>query len=223
MHFWELRLVTHMRLFNQLMMLYLVTRLYLTLCIPTDCSPLGSSLHRIFQAKILEWVAISCSSRSYPYRNGISVSCVSCITSRFFTHLAVREALISDAQRTDILVSNCGILVAVGLCCCMWAFSSCGELGLLFIAVHGFLLVVASPVVECRLQACRLQQFQHMGPVVMARGLQSLDPVFVAHTWAQLLCGVWNIPGPRIEPMFPPLASEFLSVVPLGTLEPMSV
>ena len=30
----------------------------LTLCNPLDCSPSGSSVHGIFQAKILEWVAI---------------------------------------------------------------------------------------------------------------------------------------------------------------------
>ena len=29
------------------------------LCDPTDCSPLGSFVHGIFQARILEWVAIS--------------------------------------------------------------------------------------------------------------------------------------------------------------------
>ena len=29
------------------------------LCDPTDGSPPGSSLHRIFQARILEWVTIS--------------------------------------------------------------------------------------------------------------------------------------------------------------------
>ena len=28
-------------------------------CDPMDCSPLGSSVNRISQAKILEWVAIS--------------------------------------------------------------------------------------------------------------------------------------------------------------------
>ena len=28
----------------------------LTLCYPTDCSPRGSSVHGIFQARILEWV-----------------------------------------------------------------------------------------------------------------------------------------------------------------------
>ena len=33
------------------------------LCDPMDCSPLGSSVHGIFQARILEWVAISFSRR----------------------------------------------------------------------------------------------------------------------------------------------------------------
>ena len=31
----------------------------LTLCDPVDCSPPGSSVHVILQARILEWVAIS--------------------------------------------------------------------------------------------------------------------------------------------------------------------
>ena len=31
----------------------------LTLCNPMDCSPPGSSIHGILQARILEWVAIS--------------------------------------------------------------------------------------------------------------------------------------------------------------------
>ena len=33
-----------------------------TLCYPVDCSPPGSSVHGIFQARILEWVAISFST-----------------------------------------------------------------------------------------------------------------------------------------------------------------
>ena len=32
-----------------------------TLCDPVDCSPLGSSVHGLFQARILPWVAISSS------------------------------------------------------------------------------------------------------------------------------------------------------------------
>ena len=37
-------------------MLCLVTQSCLTLCDPMDCSPPGSSVHEIFQARILEWV-----------------------------------------------------------------------------------------------------------------------------------------------------------------------
>ena len=36
----------------------LVTQTCLTLCDPMDCSLPGSSVHGIFQARILEWVAI---------------------------------------------------------------------------------------------------------------------------------------------------------------------
>ena len=35
-----------------------------TLCDPVDCSPTGSSVHGILQARILEWVAISFSRGS---------------------------------------------------------------------------------------------------------------------------------------------------------------
>ena len=36
----------------------LVTKSYLTLCDPMDCSPPGSADHWVFQARILEWIAI---------------------------------------------------------------------------------------------------------------------------------------------------------------------
>ena len=39
-------------------------------------------------------------------------------------------------------------LTALGLCCCERAFSSCGERGLLVIAVRGLLIAVASLVAE---------------------------------------------------------------------------
>ena len=39
-------------------------------------------------------------------------------------------------------------LAALGLCCCARAFSSCGDWGLLFAAVRGFLIEVASLVAE---------------------------------------------------------------------------
>ena len=42
----------------------LVARLCPTLCDPMDCSPPGSSVLEILQARILEWVASSCSRGS---------------------------------------------------------------------------------------------------------------------------------------------------------------
>ena len=39
-------------------------------------------------------------------------------------------------------------LAALGLRCCVLAFSSCGERGLLFVVVRGLLIVVASLVVK---------------------------------------------------------------------------
>ena len=42
-------------------------------------------------------------------------------------------------------------LAVLGLHCCAWAFSSCGERGLLLVAVCGLLTAVASLVVEHRL------------------------------------------------------------------------
>ena len=51
----------------------------------------------------------------------------------------------------------------LGLCGCAWAFSSCGEQGLLFVALGGLLIVVAPLVAECG--------SRHMGSVVAARRL----------------------------------------------------
>ena len=53
------------------------------------CSLPGSSVHGIFQARILEWVAISFSRGSSRPRDGTQVSC---IAGRCFTLWATREA-----------------------------------------------------------------------------------------------------------------------------------
>ena len=42
-------------------------------------------------------------------------------------------------------------LVVLGLRCCAQAFSGRGEWGLLLVVVRGLLVVVVSPVAECRL------------------------------------------------------------------------
>ena len=67
----------------------LVAKLCLTHCSPTDCSPPGSSVHGVFQARILERVAISFARRSSRPRDR---TCVSCI-GRWILHCwATREA-----------------------------------------------------------------------------------------------------------------------------------
>ena len=66
-----------------------VAQLCLTLCNPMDYSPPGCSVHGISQAKTLEWVAISFSRGSSQPRYW---AWVSCITGRFFTIWATREA-----------------------------------------------------------------------------------------------------------------------------------
>ena len=66
-----------------------VAQLCLTLCDPMECSPPGSSVHGILQARILEWVAIPFCRGSSPLRNWIQVSH---IAGRFFTPWATQEA-----------------------------------------------------------------------------------------------------------------------------------
>ena len=64
----------------------------LTLSDPLDCSLPGSSVHGIFQARVLEWVALSFSRRSCQRKNWTWVSCVSCIGRCALYHWATREA-----------------------------------------------------------------------------------------------------------------------------------
>ena len=54
-------------------------------CHPMDVSPPGSSVHGIFQSRILEWVAISSSRGSSQPRDQTLVSCLFCTTGGFFT------------------------------------------------------------------------------------------------------------------------------------------
>ena len=61
----------------------------LTLCDPVDCSPPGSSIHGILQARILEWVAISFSRGSSQLRDWTQISH---IAGRRFNLWATKEA-----------------------------------------------------------------------------------------------------------------------------------
>ena len=73
-----------------------VNQLCLTLCkLDMDCSPPGSSVHGILQARILEWVAIPFSRGSSQCRNQ---TLVSFIAGRFFTILSHEGSPLSLTQ-----------------------------------------------------------------------------------------------------------------------------
>ena len=61
------------------------TQLCPIICNPMNCSPPGSSVHEIIQARILECVAISSSRRASQPKDPTLVSRVSCIAGWFFT------------------------------------------------------------------------------------------------------------------------------------------
>ena len=71
----------------------LVTKSHLTLCSPMDCSPPGSSVHGVFQARIPEWVAISSSRGSSQPRDQTASLMSPVFSGGFFTSSATWEAL----------------------------------------------------------------------------------------------------------------------------------
>ena len=72
---------------------------------PMDFSSPGSSVHGISQASVSQWVAISSSRVSSWPRNW---TCVSCMTGRFFTIWAAREALEKiKAPKSGLQVQMC--------------------------------------------------------------------------------------------------------------------
>ena len=76
-------------------------QLCLTLCNPVDCSLPVSSIYGLFQARILEWVAISFSRRSCRPRDQIQVSF---IAGRLFTVWATREPLVGFRSSGDVCI-----------------------------------------------------------------------------------------------------------------------
>jgi len=66
-------------------------QLCLTFCDPMNCSPPVSSVHGLFQARILERVAISYLSGSSQSRDWSCVSCVSCTGRQILYHCVTWE------------------------------------------------------------------------------------------------------------------------------------
>ena len=64
----------------------LVANLHSVLCNPMDCRPLGSSVHGIVEARILDWVVISSSRGFFPLRDQTQVSYTYCIIRHILYH-----------------------------------------------------------------------------------------------------------------------------------------
>ena len=109
-------------------------------------------------------------------------------------------------------------MAVLGLRFCARAFSSCGKWGPpfiavrgplfiavrgpLFIAVRGPLTIAASLVSEHRLQTRRLSN---------------------CGSRAHLLCGMWDLPRPGLEPVSPALAGRFSTTAPPGKPPPFEL
>ena len=74
-----------------------------TLCYPMDCSLPGSSVHGIFQARVLEWVAIAFSRGSSSPRDWTRVSG---IVGRRFTIWATRDWANSTVSKANVISSS---------------------------------------------------------------------------------------------------------------------
>ena len=72
-------------------------------CDPIDCSPPGSSVHGIFQARILEWVAISFSRGPSQPKYWTRIFMSPALAGRFFTTSTTWEAQVVPTVHVDRL------------------------------------------------------------------------------------------------------------------------
>ena len=103
-----------------------------------DCGPLGSSVHGISQARILEWIAI-------PTPGNLLYQGIKC-TSLESPALAGEFFTTESPQKPSMYILGC---TRSSLLCTDFLQLQCE--GLLFIVVHRFFVVVASLVVQHRL------------------------------------------------------------------------
>ena len=154
-----------------------------------NCSPPGSSVRGILQARILEWVAMPSSRGSSQPMSFASPA----LAGRLFT---------TSATWKDI----CNLFIYLWLCCvftAVWAFLRLqwaeAALGRLVHASRcgGFSC--------CRAQSPERGVFSSRSSQGLAHGLSSCG------VWAYLLLGMWDLPGSGIEPVSPALAGGFFN------------
>ena len=82
-----------------------------------------------------------------------------------------------------------------------------------FIAVHWLSLVAASRG-DCSLRCVGFSLWQQQ--LLLLQSMNSRQWAQECGAWAQLLLGLWSLPGPRIEPVSPVFAGTSLTTGPSG-------
>ena len=98
-------------------------------------------------------------------------------------------------------------MAELGFHCYVWAFSCYGERGLLQLRCTGFSL---QWLLSLWSMGSRYAGFSSCGSQALECRLSSCG------TWAYLLHGMWDLPGPGLEAVSPALVGGFLSTVPPG-------
>ena len=138
----------------------------LTLCNPMGCSPPGCHVYEIFQAKILEWIAISFSSRSSQSRDPTCISCVCCVWQAD-PLLLVRQAPLECSlwlsyQRSKSRLSIQSPFSPTPACLGLWSdrhtHISFWEAYVPSTALHG-----ASDLHMCRIDSLEIKRYQIQG------------------------------------------------------------
>ena len=95
---------------------YVRAQMHLTLCHLMDCSPPGSSVHGILQARILEWVAISSSRGSFQPQDQTHVSCIG---KQVLYHHDLEEILPDSKSISSPNSHGCWDIITFNGCCCL--------------------------------------------------------------------------------------------------------
>ena len=141
---------------------------------------------------------------NYCYPLDVLVCQVTITKSHLLKVMIILRPLIRSELFSDFFYINLFILflAVLGLRCCAWAFSSCGQQGLLFVAVRGLLTAASFLVEEHGLQVHGLQQLWLAGSVVVAQGLQSAGSVVVVHGLScSVACGIFLDQGSNPCPL----------------------
>ena len=177
-----------------------------TLCNPMNCSPPGSSVHGILQARILEWVALPSSRASFRPRDWTRVSYVSCIDRRVLYHWATWEAQSSRACVLNVCVKLIINVYSRWKIINGWRVSSLGSreqwpgfnltssrLGFLFAAGSSADLILRSNAASF---------LPYCNPILWPRGFVSglaqwrrkhFTPCLALNTSSSPTCGSWQV------------------------------